>query len=223
MLDILIQEGSVSLTAQRLKLTQPAISNALARLRAHFDDELFVLMDRKMVPTPLCRSLAEPVRRIMSELSLIAAARAEFDPTKTDRTVTIVCSDYVFLVFLSRAIRELAAVAPGVCISRALLTSENMERTPAQRSRRLRHLPGKADGRGPDAWAPVRRHLFRHRLAAQFAAEGRAAHSAAIPFPVARQHQHRPKHSSPHRTGIPRPTGDQSEHRGLRAQFHQHR
>ena len=125
MLDILIQEGSVSLTAQRLKLTQPAISNALARLRAHFDDELFVLMDRKMVPTPLCRSLAEPVRRIMSELSLIAAARAEFDPSTTDRTVTIVCSDYVFLVFLSRAIRELAAVAPGVCI-RALLTSENM-------------------------------------------------------------------------------------------------
>ena len=52
--------------------------------------------------------------RIMSELSVIAAARAEFDPSTTDRTVSIVCSDYVFLVFLSRAIRELAAVAPGV-------------------------------------------------------------------------------------------------------------
>ena len=58
MLDILIAERSVSQTAQRLSMTQPAISNALARLRAHFDDELFVLMDRKMVPTPLCRSLA---------------------------------------------------------------------------------------------------------------------------------------------------------------------
>jgi LysR family nod box-dependent transcriptional activator len=125
MLDILMAEGSVSQTAQRLAMTQPAISNALARLRAHFDDELFVLMDRRMVPTPLCRSLAEPVRGIIAELSVIAAARSAFDPATADRTISIICSDYVFLVHLSDAIRALAPVAPGVRV-RTMQTAENM-------------------------------------------------------------------------------------------------
>ena len=125
MLDILIAERSVSQTAQRLSMTQPAVSNALSRLRAHFDDELFVVMGRRMVPTPLCDSLAEPVRRIIAELSVIAAARAGFDPATADRMVTIICSDYVFLVFLSQALRRLAVDAPNVKV-RTLLANEGM-------------------------------------------------------------------------------------------------
>ena len=125
MLDILIIERSVSQTAQRLSMTQPAISNALSRLRQHFDDELFVVMGRRMVPTPLCKTLAEPVSRIIRELSVIATARAGFDPATAERTVTIICSDYVFLVFLSEAIRRLAVVAPNVTV-RTLLTNEGM-------------------------------------------------------------------------------------------------
>ena len=123
MLDILIAEGSVSQTAQRLNMTQPAISNALGRLRQHFNDELLVAMGRRMVPTPLCQSLATPVRRLIGELSVIASARAGFDPATAERTVTIICSDYVFLVFLSEAVRQLAVVAPNVTI-RTLLTNE---------------------------------------------------------------------------------------------------
>ncbi len=125
MLDILIAEKSVSQTAQRLGMTQPAVSNALSRLRAHFDDELFVVMGRRMAPTPLCDSLAEPVRRIIAELSIIAAARAGFDPGATERTISIICSDYVFLVFLSQALRRLAVAAPNVKV-RTLLANEGM-------------------------------------------------------------------------------------------------
>ena len=125
MLDILIAEKSVSQTAQRLSMTQPAVSNALSRLRAHFDDELFVVMGRRMAPTPLCDSLAGPVRRIIAELSVIAATRAGFDPATTERTVSIICSDYVFLVFLSLALRRLAVDAPNVKV-RTLLTNEGM-------------------------------------------------------------------------------------------------
>ena len=125
MLDILIAEKSVSQTAQRLSMTQPAVSNALSRLRAHFDDELFVVMGRRMVPTPLCESLAEPVRRIIAELSVIAATRAGFDPATTDRMFTIICSDYVFLVFLSVALRGLAVAAPNLKV-RTLLANEGM-------------------------------------------------------------------------------------------------
>lgn len=124
-LDIMIAEQSVSQTGVRLNMTQPAISNALSRLRQHFDDELFVVMGRRMAPTPLCDSLAEPVRKALADLRVIAGTRATFDPAKAERTVTIICSDYVFLVYLSEAIRKLAAVAPGVKI-RTLLTNEGM-------------------------------------------------------------------------------------------------
>jgi LysR family transcriptional regulator, nod-box dependent transcriptional activator len=124
-LDILLAEQSVSQTAQRLSMTQPAISNALSRLRLHFDDDLFVVMGRRMVPTPLCESLAEPVRRIIAELSIIAAARPTFDPATADRTITIICSDYVFLVFLSEALCKLAVLAPSLKV-RVLQTQESM-------------------------------------------------------------------------------------------------
>ncbi len=124
-LDILLAEQSVSQTAQRLSMTQPAISNALSRLRLHFDDDLFVVMGRRMVPTPLCESLAEPVRRIIAELSIIAEARPTFDPSTADRTTSIICSDYVFLVFLSEALRKLSVIAPNLKV-RVLLTNENM-------------------------------------------------------------------------------------------------
>lgn len=124
-LDILIAEQSVSQTAQRLNMTQPAISNALARLRSHFNDDLFVVMGRRMVPTPLCEKLAAPVRRAIDELSLIANTRASFDPATSDCTFTIIASDYVFLVFLSEAVRRLAVDAPAVRL-RILLTNEEM-------------------------------------------------------------------------------------------------
>ncbi|HEV7691711.1 MAG TPA: LysR family transcriptional regulator [Hyphomonadaceae bacterium] len=124
-LDIMIAEQSVSQTGQRLNMTQPAISNALSRLRQHFDDELFVVMGRRMAPTPLCDSLAEPVRKVLADLRLIAGTRATFDPAKAERTITIICSDYVFLVFLAEAIRKMSVVAPGVKV-RTLLTNEGM-------------------------------------------------------------------------------------------------
>lgn len=124
-LDRLMAERSVSQTAQQLSMTQPAISNALNRLRTHFDDELFIVLGRKLAPTPLCESLAEPVRRIIGELTVIAALRPNFDPATTDRTFTIICSDYVFLVFLSEALRDLAHIAPSLNV-RCLLTNENM-------------------------------------------------------------------------------------------------
>lgn len=122
-LDMLLTERSVSQTAQRMGLTQPAISNALSRLRQHFEDELLVQVGRRMEPTPFAESLAGPVHMALEELRSIATTRADFDPATAERAITIICSDYVFQVFLAQALRELAAEAPGIKVT-TYLTSE---------------------------------------------------------------------------------------------------
>lgn len=122
-LDSLLQERSVSQTAQALRLTQPAISNALARLRQHFEDDLLVQVGRKMVPTPFAETLAEPVRQSLEGLRRIVVTRSEFDPAAAERTFTFVCSDYVFNVFMTGAIRKLVTLAPRLKIV-GLLTSD---------------------------------------------------------------------------------------------------
>ena len=61
--DAVLREGGVTAAAARLGLTQPAVSNALARLRAVFDDALFVRTPSGMAPTPFARQLDDPVRQ----------------------------------------------------------------------------------------------------------------------------------------------------------------
>lgn len=122
-LDRLLAERSVSQTALQLRLTQPAISNALSRLRQHFEDELLVQVGRRMEPTPFAESLQEPVHNALEELRRIATTRSEFDPLTAERTFTIICSDYVFQVYLTHVVRELGTAAPGLRLT-TFLTSE---------------------------------------------------------------------------------------------------
>ncbi|EGF91024.1 nodulation protein D [Asticcacaulis biprosthecium C19] len=122
-LDHLLQGKSVSQTAQFLSLTQPAISNSLARLRVHFEDELFVQVGRRLEPTPFAKTLAEPVKTALQDIERIIIARSDFDPATAERDFTLVCSDYVYTAFLTRVIRKLAVIAPKVNIL-VMLNSE---------------------------------------------------------------------------------------------------
>src|SRR5437870_5522427 len=71
--DAVLREGSVTAAAARLALTQPAVSNALGRLRALFGDPLFVRTARGMEPTPFARGVAEPVRQALALLDTALA------------------------------------------------------------------------------------------------------------------------------------------------------
>jgi DNA-binding transcriptional LysR family regulator len=122
-LDHLLQGRTVSETARILSLTQPAISNSLARLRAHFEDELFVSVGRRLEPTPFAKSLADPVKTALEEIERIIITRSDFNPATAERDFTIVCSDYVYSAFLTRVIRRLAEVAPNINLL-VLLNSE---------------------------------------------------------------------------------------------------
>lgn len=115
-LDALLSEANVSRAGRQCGLTQSAMSGALKRLRAHFDDELLVQVGRTMVPTTLAQSLATPVRELLLEAQTIAVTRARFDPAMSERRFVIMASDYVATVVLADLHRQLAKQAPRTSI-----------------------------------------------------------------------------------------------------------
>ena len=124
--DVLLSEKSVVRAAERLNLTQPAISNSLAKLREHFEDDLFVRSGRRMMPTYLALSMQEPIRHVLLELQSIAELRPDFDPRTASRTFTIAASDYASVTFLSTVARRLRKVAPEITIKVLPLTNANI-------------------------------------------------------------------------------------------------
>lgn len=106
-LDALLTDRNVTRAAERLHLSQSAMSNALAKLREHFDDELLVLVGRRLELTPRARTLHEAVQDILVRIKTTMAAMPEFDPTRSDREFTILVSDYSMATVIPRA-REIA-------------------------------------------------------------------------------------------------------------------
>jgi DNA-binding transcriptional LysR family regulator len=78
-LAILLEERSVTRAAERLFITQPAMSKTLQRLRDLFDDELFIRSGRELVPTPRALEMQELLPELLGELEGIVKPR-EFDP-----------------------------------------------------------------------------------------------------------------------------------------------
>lgn len=111
-LDALLSTRSVGKSAERLFLSQPATSCALARLREYFEDELLVSVGKANALSPLGTSLIKPVRDVLLQIQTITRARPSFDPTTSTRKFTIESSDYVINVFLSEVIRRASTLAP---------------------------------------------------------------------------------------------------------------
>jgi DNA-binding transcriptional LysR family regulator len=113
-LDVLMQERSVSLAADRLCLSQSATSSALGRLREYFGDELLVMKGRSMVLTARAEELIEPVRAVLDQIRTTIAIAPPFDPATCDRQVRIMASDYSTQVLLAGALADLAKRAPNM-------------------------------------------------------------------------------------------------------------
>lgn len=111
-LDVLLEERSVSLAADRLCLSQSATSSALGRLREYFGDDLMILKGRQMILTPRAEELIEPVRSVLEQIRTTIAIAPEFDPETCDRQIRIMASDYSTEVLLADALAELETVAP---------------------------------------------------------------------------------------------------------------
>lgn len=112
--DAILKERNITLAAQRVGLSQPAMSSALGRLRRTFNDALFVRTGRGMQPTPYAQLLAPPIQRaceLIADSLLIGAA---FEPATATRTFSLYMTDIGEAVFLPRLVGALARVTPGV-------------------------------------------------------------------------------------------------------------
>lgn len=115
-LNALLIERNVTRAAERIFVTQPAMSAALAKLRRVFDDPLLVRDGRELVLTPLAESLRQPVQEMMLSARDMLNANREFDPAVSKRTFTVIASDYTTTVLLGPLLPRLLAEAPGVRI-----------------------------------------------------------------------------------------------------------
>jgi DNA-binding transcriptional LysR family regulator len=107
----LVRERSVTRAAQRLGVTQPAVSASLSRLRRHFGDELLVRGHGEYVLTPLGAQLADQVEAVCMAAERLFAASSTFDQATTDREFTLVMADYTIMVMgeaLSHAVQRVA-------------------------------------------------------------------------------------------------------------------
>jgi DNA-binding transcriptional LysR family regulator len=93
-LDTLLSLQSVSRAADQLHMSQSAMSNALARLRTYFDDELLVQIGRKMELTKRAEVLREAVQDVLLRIDTTITAQPKFEPAKSDRVFRICVSDY---------------------------------------------------------------------------------------------------------------------------------
>jgi DNA-binding transcriptional LysR family regulator len=122
----LMVERRVSKVAENLGLTQPAVSNTLAKLRRQFGDDLFVRTPTGMVPTPFAEQLAEPIGYALGMIHSGLNQHSRFDPASVQRSVTIGMTDIGEIVFLPALVQRLAAEAPGIVLSTVRNTAVNL-------------------------------------------------------------------------------------------------
>src|SRR5579859_1134575 len=92
-LDALLSERHVTRAADRVGLSQPAMSNALGRLRHLLKDEILVRTATGMEPTPRAVELIGPTRQVLREIAQMLDAKSTFDPRRSDRSFTLRMSD----------------------------------------------------------------------------------------------------------------------------------
>lgn len=121
-LDAILHANSLTEAAHRIHLSQPAMSAALKKLRAYFDDELIVSKGGTTRLTPLAEALKPRIRQVLQGSREALDLSLDFDPATDRRTVRVTAADVVELFYLSRVVGTVARQAPGVDIVSAPFT-----------------------------------------------------------------------------------------------------
>ncbi len=112
-LDALLAEHNVTRAAQRLHLSQPAVSVQLGRLRQFFGDPLLLAGPRGMRPPARADALREPLRQALEALGQAVAPALPFDPAQSTRTWRVAAADYGESTVVLPALAGLRRAAPG--------------------------------------------------------------------------------------------------------------
>lgn len=125
-LDALLDERSVTRAAERLAITQPAVSGMLTRLRDAFDDPLFTRSQRGIVPTLRALELAAPVKQILHDVSQLLQP-ARFDPASSTLTFTLAATDYALRALVVPFMAALREQAPNMRVAVVPVSNESIQ------------------------------------------------------------------------------------------------
>ena len=171
-LEAIVAEGGVSRAAERLNLTQPAVSHALARLRELFDDPLFVREGRSLAPTALTKRLVEPLRQSLQSLGALIEKGESFDPARSETSFTVSMRDPMEVLILPDLMQRLGRTAPGVDLRTVQVRRRSLE-------------SGLSDGTidaAFDVALPLSERIHRERVSADyFVVAVRKAHPRVRP------------------------------------------
>jgi DNA-binding transcriptional LysR family regulator len=126
-LHALLQQRSITRTAEAMETTQPAISKMLRRLRAQFSDPLFVRNGQAMQPTAKALDIADRLRLLLAAADGLRSAATEFDPASSDRLFSLLLTDVGMIRFLPPLIARLADIAPGISVRAVPLDARQFE------------------------------------------------------------------------------------------------
>ncbi len=120
-------EGSVSAAALALRISQPAVSSALARLRLAIGDALFVRTARGMDPTPRASALVVAARDVLGRVGSAILENSAFEPLTYRETFTFAMSDIGEMVFLPKLVEYLQQHAPNAAVRSTTLPPEQTD------------------------------------------------------------------------------------------------
>jgi LysR family transcriptional regulator, nod-box dependent transcriptional activator len=113
-LDALLHEKNVTRAAERVYVSQPAMSAALQKLRDYFDDPLLVRVGRDMELTPRGLSLVEPVREALLRIQATLGTQPTFDPATVRRVFTVIVTDEAAPSLMPAVLKRISRDAPGI-------------------------------------------------------------------------------------------------------------
>ena len=113
-LDAMLTEASISRAAEKLHMSQSAMSNALARLRDYLDDELLVQVGRRMELTPRAEVLKDAVHDVLLRVDTSIATQPQFDTARSEREFRVFVSDFTLTTLMPFVLSRAAIEAPAV-------------------------------------------------------------------------------------------------------------
>ncbi len=116
LLEALLTECHVSRAAERMFLSQSAMSHALNRLRQQLDDPLLVRSGNGLKPTPRATAMLPDIRQAIRMIEHSLSPLAPFDPSSSDRCFTIASTDFFEALILPPLMQNLQLTAPGIRI-----------------------------------------------------------------------------------------------------------
>ncbi|MEP0176201.1 MAG: LysR family transcriptional regulator [Paraglaciecola sp.] len=124
--DAIYTAGSLTKAADVLCITQPAVSNSLARLREMLNDPLFVRTGHSMTPTPVAQNIIGPAREALGLLRKSVQESHIFDPLKAEKTYSFATRDLLEATIMPRLLALLQKSAPKISVTNYEVSRKNI-------------------------------------------------------------------------------------------------